>query len=59
MPQSMLGVMGELCTVLVPSMHCSMKLLIVTIVEIHTLILDVCECLNDAVVLKVFAHTIF
>ncbi len=53
MPQSMLGVMGELCTVLVPSMHCSMKLLIVTIVEIHTLILDVCECLNDAVVLKV------
>ncbi len=35
MPQCMLGVMGKFCTVLVPSMHCSMKLLIVTIVEIH------------------------
>ncbi len=55
----MLGVMGELCTVMVRSMHCSMKLLIVTIVEIHMLILDVCVCLNDAVVLKVLCIRCF
>ncbi len=60
MPQSMLGVMGELCIVLVPSMHCSMKLLIVTIVEIHMLILDVCVCLNDAmIVLKLLCIICF
>ncbi len=41
MLQCMLGVMGEFCPVLVPSLHCSMKLLIVTIVEIHMLIIDV------------------
>jgi len=32
----------ELCTMLAPSMHCDVKLLIVTIVEIHELIVDVC-----------------
>ncbi len=49
----------QLCTVMVRSMHCSMKLLIVTIVEIHMLILDVCVCLNDAVVLKVWCIRCF
>ncbi len=46
MPQCMLGVMGEFCPVLVPSMHCSMKLLIVTI-EIHMLIFDVSLSINN------------
>jgi len=31
-------------------MHCSMKLLIVTMVEVNTLILDFSLCLNDTVV---------
>ncbi len=39
----MLGAMDEFCTMLVPSMHCSMIFFFyVTIVEVHKLILDVC-----------------
>ncbi len=49
MQQCMLGAMDEFCTMLVPSMHCSMILfiyfLMVTIVEVHKLILDVCVSL--------------
>ncbi len=49
MQQCMLGAMDEFCTMLVPSMHCSMIFLIyflmVTIVEVHKLILDVCVSL--------------
>ncbi len=47
MQQCMLGAMDEFCTMLVPSMHCSMSFfvslfcLMVTIVEVHKLILDV------------------
>ncbi len=36
-----------------PSMHCSTKL-IVTIVEIHMLVLDVCLCLNSSVIKYVY-----
>ncbi len=46
MIQSMLGAMDELCTMLVPCMHCNMIfnfVINVTIVEVHKLILDVCE----------------
>ncbi len=48
MQQCMLGAMDEFCTVLVPSMHCNMIIilfLLVTIVEVHKLILDVCVSL--------------
>ncbi len=47
MQQYMLGAMDEFCTMLVPSMHCSkiFFFLMVTIVEVHTLILDVCVSL--------------
>ncbi len=49
MQQCMLGAMDEFCTMLVPSMDCSMifyfYFLMVTIVEVHTLILDVCVSL--------------
>ncbi len=38
--------MGVFVMVL-PRMHCSMQL-IVTIVEIHMLVLDVCVCLNSS-----------
>ncbi len=51
MKQCMLGAMDEFCTMLVPSMHCNMIIIIiffflmVTIVEVHKLILDVCVSL--------------
>ncbi len=38
---------------------CLFILLNVTVVEIHTLILDVCVCLNDAVVLQVLSIRCF
>ncbi len=50
MPQCMLGVIGKFFPVLVPSMHCSMKLLIVTIVEIYLLSLSL--SVNNIVVQK-------
>jgi len=40
----MLGACREFCIMLLPSMHCSKVLLIVPIVEINTLIIDVCVC---------------
>ncbi len=52
MQQCMLGAMDEFCTMLVPSMHCSMIFfvclfcLMVTIVEVHKLIIDVCVSLR-------------
>ncbi len=46
----MLGVIGEFFPVLVPSMHCSMKLLIVIIVEIYLLSLSL--SVNNIVVQK-------
>ncbi len=46
MQQCMLGAMDEFCTMLVPSMHCSIIIFfMVTIVEVHKLILDVCVSL--------------
>jgi len=43
MLQCMLGSMDKVCIMVVPSMHCSMScFLMVTLVEIHMLILDIC-----------------
>ncbi len=42
--------MDEFCTMLVPSMHCSfIFFLMVTIVEVHKLILDVCVSLSATI----------
>ncbi len=52
MQQCMLGAMDEFCTMLVPSMNCSMIyfiFLMVTIVEVHKLILDVCVSLSTTI----------
>ncbi len=54
MQQCMLGAMDEFCTMLVPSMHCSMiyfffGFLMVTIVEVHKLIIDVCVSLSATI----------
>ncbi len=55
MQQCMLGAMDEFCTMLVPSMHCSMIFIIffvclmVTIVEVHKLIIDVCVSLSATI----------
>ncbi len=57
MQQCMLGAMDEFCTMLVPRMHCSMIFLIflmVTIVEVHKLILDVCVSLITTVDVNFF-----
>ncbi len=43
----MLGAMDEFCTMLVPSMHA--YFFMVTIVEVHKLILDVCVSLSATI----------
>jgi len=48
----------ELYTILEPRMHCDMKPLIVTIVEIHMQIIDVCLCLSQAVQNVLMHHMI-
>jgi len=54
----MLGAMDKVCFMVVPSMHYCMNCFsMVTIVEIHMLILDICVSFGNYIFCKIF-HTV-